>query len=261
MLCGWASIDERGKIKGGKAGDQMGREVKTGQWYYFKQTACLRWHSRELAKEYAKVIKALCNNDCIGYDQGQRTSLYNALKHLKWDYTKLKEKVECDCSELIACAVNCALKRSAVPSSVYTGNLTVALINTGYFSKKTDEKYCKKPDYLLTGDILNAPGHHVISVLEDGSKAGTVTEKAEDGRKAAEPTLYRGSTGSRVRTLQSNLNTLKITDSEGKALKVDGQFGACTKEAVKKFQKKYDLVIDGCYGPKSYKKMKELIEK
>ena len=35
IKCGWASIDERGRASGGKAGDQTGVEVKIGNWYYF----------------------------------------------------------------------------------------------------------------------------------------------------------------------------------------------------------------------------------
>lgn len=254
VLCGWASIDERGKISGGKAGDQTGREVKTGAWYYFKQTACLRWKNREYAKEYAKVIKALCNNKHIGYDQNQRTTLFNALKALNWDYTKLTKDVECDCSELIACGVNCVLKKPVISSYVYTGNLNSALINSGYFKKLTGSKYCKSSNYLMVGDVLNASGHHVISVLENGANAG------ESNSKVAEPTLYKGINGSETKKLQSNLNALKFTDMNGNKLELDGNFGTCTKEALKKFQKKYNLEVDGVYGEKSYEKMKTLIK-
>lgn len=259
VLCGWASIDERGKISGGKAGDQTGKEVKTGNWYDFGQNTVFRWKNITLAKAYAKVIKSLCNNSCIGYDQSQRTSLYNALKAVKWDYTKLNKKVECDCSELIACAVNCVLGKAVISSSVYTGNLNNALINSGYFKKLTGTKYCDSSNYLVIGDIINKPGSHVISCLENGPKAG-VTSKSENKSVAAEPTLRKGSTGSEVKKLQKNLNSLGITDADGNKLAVDGEFGTSTREAVKKFQKKYGLTIDGIYGPKSAGKMEKLIK-
>lgn len=74
IKCGWASIDERGKIRGGKAGDQTGKEVKLGSWYYFGQTQVIRWKDRTKAKKYAKIIEALCNNPHIGYDQSERTT-------------------------------------------------------------------------------------------------------------------------------------------------------------------------------------------
>lgn len=256
VLCGWASIDERGKISGGKAGDQTGKEVKTGSWYDFGQTTVLRWKDRVFAKTYAKVIKALCKNKHLGYDQSQRTTLYNALKAVNWDYTKLSKDVECDCSELVACAVNCVIGKAVISSSVYTGNLNNALMNSGYFKKLTGTKYCDSSTYLSIGDVINRPGHHVISCLEDGPKVGL----RSDTGKAAQPTLKKGSTGSEVKKLQANLNKLGITDADGKKLKEDGEFGACTYEATKKFQKKYKLTVDGVYGDKSASKMKTLIK-
>lgn len=259
VLCGWASIDENGKLRGGKAGDQTGREVKTGNWYDFGQNTVLRWKDEAKAKKYAKVIKALCNNACVGYDQNERTSLYNALKKVNWDYTKLTKKVECDCSELIACGVNCTIGKAVISSSVYTGNLNNALISSGYFTKLTGSKYCDSSNYLKTGDVINKPGSHVISALEDGPKAG-VTSKSEGKSVVAEPTLKKGSTGSEVKKLQRNLNELKITDADGDKLAVDGDFGTSTREAVKKFQKKYGLTVDGIYGKKSAAKMKALIK-
>lgn len=259
VLCGWASIDENGKAKGGKAGDQTGREVKTGAWYSFGQTQCLRWKDRTLAEKYAKIIKALCNGNLVGYDQDERVTLHNALKRLAWDYTKLTEKVETDCSELVGAAVNATVKKETITSSVYTGNLKSVLMASGLFEEMTGSKYMSGSEYLMTGDILNAPGHHVISVLEDGPKAG-VTSKAEGTSLVAEPTLKRGSTGSQVKKLQRNLNKLGYTDSNKAELEVDGSFGASTLEALKKFQKKNGLTVDGVYGSASYAKMKTLIK-
>lgn len=260
VLCGWASIDERGKASGGKAGDQTGREVKTGNWYYFKQKAVYRFKDRTLAKKYAKVIKFLCESNLVGYDQSQRTTCYNALAKLNWKYTKLKEKCETDCSDLVATALCVACGKKVISSAVYTGNLGAALMATGLFlDPLTGSKYTTGSDYLMTGDILNDPGHHVISVLADGPKAG-VTSAAESKSVVAESTLRKGSVNAEVKKLQRNLNTLKFTDASGKALVVDGEYGASTYEAVKKFQSKYKLTVDGIYGPKSEAKMKTLIK-
>lgn len=252
VLCGWASIDERGKVSGGKAGDQTGKEVKTGPWYDFGQTTVLRWKDEAKAKKYTKAIKALCKNKHNGYDQLERTSLYSALKKLGWDYTKLTKDVECDCSELVVCAVNCVLGKAAISSAVYTGNLNNALMNSGYFKKLTGSKYCNSSNYLAIGDVINAPGHHVISCLENGPKAG----KKSDTSKVAEPTLKKGSTGSEVKKLQSNLNKVLGGDD----IETDGIFGIDTRDSVKRFQKKYGLSVDGIYGSKSAAKMKTLIK-
>lgn len=254
-LCGWASIDENGNISGGASGDQTGKEVKTGSWYDFSQTTVLRWKNETYAKKFAKAIKAICNNSCVGYDQNERTSLYSALKAVNWDYTKLTKKCECDCSELIACAVNCVFGKAVIFSSVYTGNLNAALVNSGYFKKLTGSKYLTSGAYLKAGDVINRPGRHVISALEDGAKADST-----DSDNVAESTLKKGSTGSEVKKLQKNLNTLKIKDADGNELNVDGEFGVDTRSAVKKFQKKYSLSVDGVYGPKSEAKMRTLIK-
>ena len=76
MLCAWASIDEKGRTMGGKAGDQTGREVKTGQLYNFGQIWAIRAKSNDVAERIAKYAKAIAENDNVGYDQGQRDTLY-----------------------------------------------------------------------------------------------------------------------------------------------------------------------------------------
>lgn len=69
----------------------------------------------------------------------------------------------------------------------------------------------------------------------------------------ARPTIKIGSYGMQVDFLQQNLNTL------GESLDVDGQCGPLTTEAIKRFQKKYNLSVDGIYGPRSYRKMREVL--
>lgn len=66
--------------------------------------------------------------------------------------------------------------------------------------------------------------------------------------------LQKGSTGSDVRTLQTNLNTLGFDCG-----KVDGIFGTSTLAAVKKFQQKYNLGVDGVVGKNTFKKLEELL--
>lgn len=258
VKCAWAAIDERGKATGGKAGDQTGRETKVGNWYDFGQTTVLRWLDSEFAKKCAEAMKYMCTELNVGYDQGGRTSIFNALKKVNWDYTKISKTtpLESDCSELAACAVNCAVGKAVIPSYAYTGNLNTLCMNTGYFKKLTGTKYCDSSDYLAEGDLVNKPGKHVIVSLENGPKNGAKS----DTSKVAQPTLRKGKTGSEVKKLQANLNTLGITDADGEKLKEDGVFGTSTREAVKKFQKEFGLTEDGIYGQKSYAMMKGLIE-
>jgi peptidoglycan hydrolase-like protein with peptidoglycan-binding domain len=63
--------------------------------------------------------------------------------------------------------------------------------------------------------------------------------------------LRRGSTGTAVVTLQRNLNVVL-----GSQLSVDGVFGPATQAAVQAFQTRYNLGVDGEYGPQSAAMMK-----
>ncbi len=59
-------------------------------------------------------------------------------------------------------------------------------------------------------------------------------------------TLSYGSSGSEVKKLQESLN------SKGYKLAVDGQFGSATQAAVKDYQKKSNLSVDGIVGEKTW---------
>ena len=180
IKCGWASQDERGRASGGKAGDQTGREVKVGIWYNFGQNCVIRFKNADEGRKFARVIKSLCNNDCIGYDQSQRTTLYEELKKQAFDYTKLKTKCETDCSAMIAAALTCIGIK--VSKNAWTGNLVPLCRATGKFTFHTDAKYLTSDKYLKTGDIIINTAAHVITALEDGEAAKEKTVKKPKGK-------------------------------------------------------------------------------
>ena len=65
-------------------------------------------------------------------------------------------------------------------------------------------------------------------------------------------TLRKGDKGDDVKTLQKYL----ITNGEQlPKYDVDGKFGYETLRAVKNFQRKHDLVVDGIVGPKTWKEL------
>ena len=69
------------------------------------------------------------------------------------------------------------------------------------------------------------------------------------------PNLKKGSKGNEVKKLQKDLNFVL-----GTKLEVDGDFGKNTLVALKTFQTKYKLTVDGVYGSKSEAKMKSLLK-
>ncbi len=64
----------------------------------------------------------------------------------------------------------------------------------------------------------------------------------------AAPVLRTGSTGSAVEQLQFWLNTLAQYNSAIPSVTVDGVFGSGTAAAVRAFQRKYGLTVDGVVG-------------
>lgn len=74
------------------------------------------------------------------------------------------------------------------------------------------------------------------------------------------PNLKRGSSGEQVRNLQKCLIYLGFKGKDGNKLTADGEFGINTEHALRMFQKKYDLAVDGVYGGDSGKMMKKLLK-
>ena len=249
IKCGWASIDEKGKASGGKAGDQTGKEVKIGNWYNFGQDVVIRFKSEKLAKEAAECMEWLCKTNYIGYDQSQRTTAYTALKKLKWKYKKLKTKTETDCSQLIATVLNCIGIK--VSPNIWTGNMVAALRSTGKFYFYDSSKYLTSDKHLKKGDIILNQASHVIMALENGSYYATYS-KPKGKYTGVLPLLPSkgylcyGDTGISVERLQKFLKWYGVYSDT-----VDGSFGLNTKLAVEKFQATEKITIDGSFGPTS----------
>lgn len=188
VYIGAARIDENGKARGGKAGNQNGREVSQYQWSkHSKGWIVLRPISREIGREIAYDMRAACENPCIGYDQGERLTLYNAARLVDFDCARVKKNVETDCSALVRV---CCAYAGIMVSDFNTSNEASTLMASGYFVKLTDDKYTKQSDYLREGDILvtKTKGHTAV-VLNDGLLGGTDEDddKAVEDNKIEEP--------------------------------------------------------------------------
>ena len=240
---GHASKDENGKFTGGDAGDQSGKEVCTRNWYDKPWTVVFRPKDAAVAEKIAKAMEQACANYKIGYDQGQRTTLYTKAKEAAWDLSKITEKCECDCSALVAVCVNAA--GIAVSKNMYTGNQKSVLSATGAFEVLTYGKYTDSSNNLKRGDILLGVGHTAIVLSDGGSidKATTTTKKGDYTMEMR--ILKKGCTGEDVKALQILLIGRGCSCGKYGA---DGDFGTATENAVMMYQDKNGLTVDGVAG-------------
>ena len=94
--------------------------------------------------------------------------------------------------------------------------------------------------YVSVKDLaeLTSEGETASGTLSDGTWGGTV--------------LRTGSTGSAVEQLQFWLNTLAQYESSIPSVSVDGVYGSGTASAVRAFQRRYGLDVDGVVGRETW---------
>ncbi len=98
-------------------------------------------------------------------------------------------------------------------------------------------------DYLMSKHSYIA--EEVNKILGSNSSSSS-SSSSSTSNTVSFTTLRKGSQGSAVKTLQTNLNKVL-----GIKLATDGDFGSKTRDAVIAFQNKYGLNPDGVYGPAS----------
>ncbi len=244
---GHASIDERGKISGGKTGNQTGKEVCTRDWYYKPWNVLLICKDKALAKRAAAQMKSACANKRIGYDQNQRLTAYNsAVKNGK---SLGKAEGETDCSALVSACYK--LSGLDISASLTTSTIRSAFKATGKFEIYTDAAHLSSDAYAETGALYLSEGHHVVMALENGEKAGKKVSAKSNPYAEPVKNVKKGQKGNAVKWVQWKLN------QSGISLVIDGEFGEKTLAAVKKFQKSKKLEADGIVGKKTRTALKK----
>lgn len=165
--------DERGKYRGGTAGDQTGTEWYTRKWYKpsYGWDVVLRHPDSKVGTKVAEIATAAANNNKIGYDQGERLTFYNQLKAANWRPENITTNCESDCSASTAACVIAAGHQLGMPAlqrvnpSCWTGNLKAALVAAGY-TALTASKYLTSETYLQAGDIILSESHHVVIKID-----------------------------------------------------------------------------------------------
>lgn len=97
-------------------------------------------------------------------------------------------------------------------------------------------------NYVLNESIINGSG--------GGTKEATVELTVKILAKSG----YTNS-GEQVKTIQRLLSSMGYKGSDGKALTIDGIFGANTEYAVKKYQTANKLSVDGIVGSNTWKRI------
>lgn len=277
------SGDERGKLRGGRAGDQTGREWRLKGWYNRPWNVILRFENPKIADMIATLAEEGANNNKIGYDQGDRLSFWRQLEKSGYHPKNIKTACETDCSAstLAICKATGFLlnnlKLQAVSTSGYSGNIRRILKTAGAVDL-TAKRYLTSDDYLLRGDILVYEGHHVAINLTNGSKAKSKTENevtvkpttaTKKGYTGEFPSLANGKGyfeyGDGITALTNYPTQIKriqklVNWINGGAIIVDGEYGKNTKAAVELAQTNLKVPVTGKFdastlaAAKSYKK-------
>jgi hypothetical protein len=243
---GHASIDENGKASGGSAGDQNGREVCTRDWYNKPWDVLLRPVNQSLAEKSAVACEQACANSKIGYDQGQRNSLYIEAIKVNYNLANIKTACECDCSSLMCV---CAIAGGVSASLLYKGgnmqttrSMRNAFKATGLYEVITDSKYLTSDQYLKRGDILVKEGSHTVMVLSNGSAVSKPVEPPKPDNNGNQSYCGKGiGTG-------TALTTMNVRDTNGTAGKVVGTVAKGAKVEVLEILSNgwYKIVWPGC---------------
>lgn len=184
-----AYMKTKGPAIGKKAfGDQTGKEVRIGKWYYSGDpdkfshwTYVMRFKDPVLAETAAQIMEATCKNDYVGYDN--RTSkamwsFYNAAVAKNWDVSKIDRACFTACSQLVAACVDgaCTLHGVTPAYEIDPGPNATAkymyknLKKTKLFDIYSDKNYLQTDINLQRGDILvtvhsNGKNNHTVMVL------------------------------------------------------------------------------------------------
>lgn len=243
---GHASLDEHGKITGGAAGDQTGKEIRIQNWYNKGWNVLLRPIDPVMAEAMAQSMEAACRNDNAGYDQGGRNSGNARAKEVGYDLSKINTPCEFDCSSLMhAVAIAGGANLDYGSNGLTTRDMVDAFMATGQFERLTDSKYLTSDKFVKRGDVLVKEGSHTAMVLEDGPAVPKEPAEPMEYCSVYLPILKEGMANESVRMMQNMLlyNGYKLPNYGA-----DREFGPETKEAVVKLQKDFDREADGVCG-------------
>ncbi len=214
IIVGSARIDENGKISGGAAGDQTGKEVCT-QAYYMHSKGWYLYRAKDaaVAGHLASAMLDACENDNIGYDQGERSTVISQLERYG-TLKKIATKAEADCSSLVRA---CCIEAGFDPGNFNTVSEGAALNKTRMFESR---KSVTSSTELFNGDVLvtKTKGHTVIVVSGNTRRSENISSTAIS--TTLQPAQSKDSRLSGTYETTTNLNLRYGPDSSRYASKV-----------------------------------------
>ena len=262
--------DEKGGIKGGKAGDQTGKEWQLKAWYKRPWNYILRWPDPDVGTLIAQLAIDAALNNKIGYDQAQRNTFWTQCKKVGYLPAEITTACEEDCTAGVNGVVHCAAylldikALQNIPATGIRSSNMLSYYQKAGFKVLTAPKYLNSSNYLLPGDILLYKNHHAATNVTVGKSVTGYTyhdvidnlsdydDTTPDPVALGERTLRNGDTGPDVKELQEDL--IKLGFDCGRCGE-DGDFGDATEMAVRDFQRSFGLTVDGVFGPASYDMM------
>jgi hypothetical protein len=282
MMIANSGSDERGKYRGGSAGDQNGKEWQIRNWYNRPWRYVLRHPDKATRELIAQMAEAAAKNNHIGYDQGQRHTFFAELQKANYIPEDIKTKCEADCSSGVCGIVKGAGYRlndkalQSISSGLRTGTMLAPFKKAG-FAAYTSTKLTKSDKYLLRGDILLLPNGHTAINLTNGSLSGSITSTSgiitvKEWQLAAIADGYKfadyGADGLwgreceavakkaiiKKRLIPANRNLTKLVQRL-LGQEQDGICGNDTVEAIKAYQRSNGLEADGIIGLMTWRKI------
>lgn len=289
-----ASIDERGKVSGGKAGDQTKKEICIRTMYYKPWNQFFHIVNDAVRNQFGNNMIDIANNDNIGYDQNQRNTILTQAKKVDFDFTKIKTKCEGDCSSVITTALLGAIYKilgieaykKALEILVVEGNCsTTSTFKTRVTKLKdvtlidchTSISYTASTGKAVFGDIYNKAGSHIVCYVDDGKKKTDKKYSVKEFQKAAIADGFSfpkhgpdGEWGAECEAVAKKA-IVKCRRTGGKPVykypnltkivqdvvgsEKDGKCGVETQNHIISWQNENGLQADGCIGLQSWKKI------
>ncbi len=177
-------MNENGKYRGGKQGDQTGTEARTEKYpaYYevssYPWKCLLRCKDAHLAAAAVEEACAAAENENIGYDSGDlRLTLWDEVQKTGFDTSLVETPCAANCVTSLLTFYKCAGQRLGIDSvadlnvdgHVYTEE--DILLGTGFF-ERVDDADLHSADANHAGDVYIAESHTILQ-LTDGAEAAS----------------------------------------------------------------------------------------